>query len=136
MRAAQQLAVFAGLGNGIVLVAACSLQLCCACAQIAQIESRARLLNASFDFDALVFAEPVNPSQVAAAIFPIAILNGVVVKDGVAQHGAIGVVGAIVPIAFLEKSSQCNGLLVAHFVIKPGSEVVTPAPRVDFAKLL
>ena len=104
MRAAQQLAVFASLGDGIVLVAARSLQLCCACAQIAQIECRARLLNACFDFNALVFAEPVNPSEVAATIFPIAILNGIVIKDGIAQRGAIGVVGAIVPVAFLEKS--------------------------------
>ncbi len=93
-------------------------------------------MNACFDFDALVFAEPVNPSEVAAAIFPIAILNGIVVKDGVTPDGAVGLVGAIVPVAFLEKSGQCNGLFVAHFVIKTGSEVVTPAPRVDFGKLL
>ena len=136
MRTAQQLAVFASLGDGIVLVTARSLQLCCACALIAQIESRARLLNACLDFNALVFAEPVNPSEVAAAIFPIAILNGIVIKDGIPQRGAIGVVGAIVPVAFLEKSRQCNGLLVAYFVIKTGSEVITPAPRVDFSKLL
>ena len=94
------------------------------------------MLNACLDFDALVFAKAVDPCEVAAAVFPIATLNGIVVKDGLARDSAVDVVGAIVPVAFLEKSGQCDGLFVAHFVIKTWRQVVTPARRGACAQLL
>jgi len=42
------------------------LQLRGTCSQIAEIKGRPRLLKTCFDFDALVFAESVDPSDVEA----------------------------------------------------------------------
>jgi hypothetical protein len=103
---AQQLAVFARLGDGIVDVGAQCLKLGGAGAQIAKLERRPRLLYACFDFNALVFAKAMDPSDVAAAIFPVPVLKGVVVKNRFAGNCAIGVLVAVIPKAFLEKSGQ------------------------------
>ena len=86
------------------------------------------MLNTRFDLNALVFTEAMNPRDVAAAIFPKAVLDGIVVKHRVAIDCAIGEICGVVPVTFLEKSGQGQCLLVTDFVVDARRKVVAPTP--------